>query len=195
MDDFMTKPLTKAALGDMLLKWLPPEKLDLLAEKPYNDIRLGAAENANQLNRMLKKSLEVLKSGKSSAVTAELHALKGALAVTGHEELASLAAELGVETCNKKLGNFVEELSKLSAELEIKEPQKQKNQSSKEHFAEIKQELIKTIEQFNRPRALEEINRALELDFGEKNNSLLELIKADIEDYDYDAATEKLLSL
>jgi hypothetical protein len=48
------------------------------------------------------------------------------------------------------------------------------------------------VERFDRARALEEVHHAIEYDFGEAENRLLENIKADLEDYDYDSAMEKL---
>lgn len=199
MDDFMAKPITKATLNEMLLKWLPPEKCDLKISEINND----SDEAQRALGRMLEKSLEVLKTGNTDELTAELHALKGGFAFTGYGEMAKETQRLeeliknnGAASYTDELKNYTDSIIKILNELNSAPTSSEKDRTQGD-----KKLLIKTIagltaltEQFKRAAALEELSRAEDFDFGEENNKRLELIKTDLEDHDYDAAMEKLMN-
>ena len=207
VDDFMAKPLTKDELHNMLLKWLPPEKRQLIENINPPDAKIKASVASNQLNRMLEKSIGILEGRNIEKISAELHALKGAFAVAAYDELLKETKELELLAksnqsllLTSKLPDYIDKLSALRMMLDENSTESEPlcktiNSGSPELFAEIVKSLIKTIEQFNRPYAFEQLENALCLTFGERNNRILKQIKADLEDYDYDSAMEKLLTL
>ena|GEM_PF-4900664 len=208
-DDFMPKPLTKTAIRDMLTKHLPPDKRDSLSQDD-TELNFDNPEiMQHQLRRMLEKSLTVLKPPATNykALKAELHALKGALAVVGEAELTKIAQTLettlkigDIDNFAAKLPAFIHALTELHKTLPAPpetnaKPRKPADQAL---LHEIAQDLITTIEQFNRQAALDTLSRAAEYTFDNCNaaaDTVLAQVKTDLEEYDYESAIEKLMKL
>jgi signal transduction histidine kinase/HPt (histidine-containing phosphotransfer) domain-containing protein/ActR/RegA family two-component response regulator len=172
------------------------------------------------LCRRVPKSLEKLQKNltaddkcKFRDFTVEAHGMKGALAICGFEELSELAYELELLAesenaigCQKKLPPFKEKLLALKTALDetfvecaeeltiTEEPGKGKKQGDNAILESFVKNIIVDIERFDRAMALEEIENAQEYAFDEKGDKLFKLLKADLEDYDYDSAMEKLQS-
>jgi CheY-like chemotaxis protein len=190
-----------------------------LAEKAINiDIKLGFLRSGGTaeayknslwlLYRRIPKSLERLNEYLSSGkrlrdFRVEVHGMKGALAINGLESLASLAYELelaaennNVKVCKENFPAFTEKLERLKDALAEAFPEKDetnevKNPGDAGLLNRITDDLIEIIERFDRAAALEEIENARKLDFG-NHSALFELLKEDLEEYDYDSAMEKL---
>jgi len=161
------------------------------------------------LYRRIPKSLEKLEKYLSCNsmhdFKVEAHGMKGALAINGLERLSGsaygleLAAEAeNADVCRKNLPGFAEKLSALKAILaetfpEKAEAKETKKEGGRDALARIIESLIINVERFDRTLALEEIESAMTLDFGE-GDKLFSLLKADLEDFDYDSAMEKLQS-
>jgi CheY-like chemotaxis protein len=242
MDDFIPKPVTKQALNQMLMKWLPSDKYEIIhkrapagfesrvenfpifleaAQKAAGlDIQSGfrlcggtaeAFENSLRLlNRRIPKSIEKLEGSLKSykaerfrEFAVEAHGMKGALAINGLDDLSALAYELelagkskNAEACTRYLPDFIHKLTALSAALsEVFTDETdvfEKKQGDKEELETIITRLIIIIERFDRGQALIEIEYAQGFDFGSRSNKLFELLKADLYEYDYDSAMEKL---
>jgi signal transduction histidine kinase/DNA-binding NarL/FixJ family response regulator len=168
-----------------------------------------AFENSMKLlSRRIPKIISALQiclnDGRLSAIAIEAHGMKGALAINGHKELSKLAEGLefaakegDTRVVIKKLPEFTKKLAEFGQQLEIifsKPTTKKKKPGTQEALAEYIENLMMDVERFDRARAFGEIGRALEYDFGEAADRLLESIKTDLEDYDYDSAMEKLQS-
>jgi signal transduction histidine kinase/CheY-like chemotaxis protein/HPt (histidine-containing phosphotransfer) domain-containing protein len=158
------------------------------------------------LYRRIPKSLSelerYLKDRLFAEFAVEVHGMKGALAINGLEELSRFAAELEAEAksenailCTKKLPNFTKKLKALEAAIGVIFPEdspRKKQPGSGKLLREFIDVLMIDIERFDRTSALREIEQALEFTFDGKGGRLFELLKADLEDYDYDSAMEKL---
>jgi CheY-like chemotaxis protein len=168
-----------------------------------------AFENAMKLlSRRIPKSIEALQiclnDGRISDFATEAHGMKGALAINGHKELSKLAAELetaannnDVTALDERLPGFTDKLALFGSELDAiftKEAPLRKKPGTTSQLAEYIENLMMDVERFDRARAFGEIGRALEYNFGEEADRLLENIKTDLENYDYDSAMEKLQS-
>jgi signal transduction histidine kinase/response regulator of citrate/malate metabolism len=174
-----------------------------------------AYENSLKLlYRRIPKSITALETflsdGQIPDFATEVHGMKGAFAINGHSELSKLAAELEYSAkksdtasikqklplFNKKMTKFCEAVENIFAqnftEKFTEGTVKTKKSGTNERLKEYINNLVMDVERFDRTRAFGEINRALEYDFGETTGKLLENIKADLEDYDYDSAMEKL---
>jgi CheY-like chemotaxis protein/nitrogen-specific signal transduction histidine kinase len=190
-----------------------------LAEKiPELNIELGFRRSGGTteafrnslklLCRRIPRSIEKLEKclntgGRLRDFKVEAHGMKGALAINGLESLSERAYELelaaeaeNAELCMKKLPEFKARLDGLKLSLseifsEGAEDSEEKTQGDSETLGQIISGLIIDIERFDRAAALEQIRSTRGFNFGD-GDELLKAIKADLEDYDYDAAMEKL---
>ncbi|MCL2697980.1 MAG: ATP-binding protein [Oscillospiraceae bacterium] len=237
MDDFLPKPVTRQALGRMLMKWLPADKYEIKSktapeafpeDEPLFRALAGRIEELNTelgfrrsggtaeafknslrlLCRRIPKSLDKLESflsdGRMNDFKVEAHGMKGALAINGMEVSSMLAYELelaaeagNAETCKKNLPAFTYELNVLKNILdeifhEEVESEENKRQGDNAALKQIIDALIINVERFDRAAALEEIKNARRYTFGGGSDRFFKDLKADLEDYDYDAAMEKL---
>jgi CheY-like chemotaxis protein len=169
-----------------------------------------AFENSLKLlQRRIPKSISKLelnlKYNRLAEFAVEAHGMKGALAINGMESLSVLAAELEkaakseyAVTCAGKLPGFTKRLQALEASLgaifpeDTSPPPAERQPGNNALFSEITETLMNDIERFDRASALGEIQKAMEFSFGWRNDRLFELLKADLDDYDYDSAMEKL---
>ncbi|MCL2694249.1 MAG: ATP-binding protein, partial [Oscillospiraceae bacterium] len=134
----------------------------------------------------------------------EVHGMKGALAINGIEPLSALAAELEAAAkagdtalCTEKLPAFIQELRGLEKALgevlsKKEETPKEKIKGDDRLLTELTESLTAYVERFDRTRAIKETERAAGYTFNEEADRLFELIKSDLEEYDYDSAMEKL---
>ncbi|MDR2559205.1 MAG: response regulator [Oscillospiraceae bacterium] len=209
--EIKNKPLEKFSKEEPLFRELREKVKGINTKLGFR--RAGGTAEAFKTSLMLlcrriTGSLEKLENclnpgGKLQDFKIEAHGMKGALAINGLEALSGfayeleLAAEAGnAEMCRKNLPDFAKELSELKNALsEIfenhLEPTAEKKRGDSEVLVQIIEHLIIDIERFDRAAALEQIKNAQSFDYG-AGTRLLGLIKADLEDYDYDSAMEKL---
>ncbi|MCL1823519.1 MAG: ATP-binding protein [Oscillospiraceae bacterium] len=164
------------------------------------------------LRRRIPKSLVTLelsvKDERLWDFAVEAHGMKGALAISGFEEISEKAAVLEASAkseeliiCTKELPAFAKEMMDISIALDgvfntdEKSDTAVKKKGTQDAFLEFIGNLTADIERFNRAAALTEVKRALNYTFGEENDKLLEGIKYDLEGFDYDAAMEKLYTI
>ncbi|MCL2019000.1 MAG: ATP-binding protein [Oscillospiraceae bacterium] len=189
------------------------------------DIRLGLRRSGGTmlafknsltlLHKSIPRSLSecenALRNERVWDFAVEAHGMKGSLAINGFKELSGLAEELenaakseNAKLCEEKLPHFARELKTLEKALKelIEIPletdfdkEKEKKQGDSAIFFEFIAALTDDIERFDRAVALERIKKANEFIFDGENEKFFESLEADLNDYDYDLAMERLQSV
>ena len=214
-NDYVSKPVDMQGLKNLLLQWLPKEKIKM-QDQPRNKITI--TQSNNKLQEMLYKLFIKNNANKTEEINAALeegdiklahrlaHNLKSNAGQIGKTNLQSIAADIeyylkeGINNVEKErlinlekeLKAVIDEISNVSAETlsGVSEGNRQNNQdmlSAAELFEKL-EPLLKS----GNPESLNYINNLREMP---DNEQLVRLLIQQIEDYEFEKAYNSLIEL